>query len=50
MASSLAPLARDFARALDPTAVMREAGMEPDAWQSDLLQSDADRHLVLCSR
>ncbi len=46
----LTPLARDFARALDPTMVMRNAGMEPDDWQRDLLLSDADRHLILCSR
>lgn len=48
--SSLSPLLRDFARALDPTRVMRDAGMEPDPWQTDLLCSDADRQLVLCSR
>jgi hypothetical protein len=24
--------------------------MEPDPWQADLLCSDADRELVLCSR
>lgn len=47
---SLARLARDFARAASPTEVMRSAGMEPDPWQVDLLQSDADRHLLLCSR
>lgn len=48
--NALTPLARDFARALDPTRVMCEAGMEPDPWQADLLCSDADRELVLCSR
>jgi hypothetical protein len=32
MANALRPLARDFARALDPTRVMRDAGMEPDPW------------------
>lgn len=46
----LTPLARDLARALDPCVTMRNAGMEPDDWQRDLLQSNADRHLVLCSR
>lgn len=50
MPSSLAGLARDFARAASPTEVMRSAGMEPDEWQADLLNSDSDRHLVLCSR
>lgn len=47
---SLARLARDFARAAAPTQVMRSAGMEPDQWQSDLLNSESDRQLVLCSR
>ncbi len=50
MANQFSPLARDFERALDPTIVMRHAGMQPDDWQRDLLQSTADRHLVLCSR
>ena len=48
--SSLTPLARDFARALDPTRVMRNASMVPDEWQHDLLCSEADRELVMCSR
>lgn len=30
--STLSSLARDFSRALDPTEVMRQAGMEPDPW------------------
>lgn len=50
MSSVLSLLARDFARALDPTTAMRNAGMEPDAWQRELLCSTADRELVLCSR
>ena len=48
--ASLSALARDFTRALDRTHVMRAAGMPPDPWQVDLLNSDHDRHLVLCSR
>lgn len=48
--STLSSLARDLARALDPTEVMRQAGMEPDPWQEELLRSDGDRQLVLCSR
>lgn len=48
--STLSSLARDLSRALDPTLVMRDGGMEPDPWQTDLLCSTADRHLVLCSR
>src|SRR5690606_9821957 len=47
---SLGSLARDLARAMDPTQIMRDAGMVPDLWQEDLLLSDASRHLVLCSR
>jgi hypothetical protein len=47
---SLARLARDFSRALDPTQVMRDAGMAPDVWQETLLVSEESRHLVLCSR
>lgn len=43
-------LARDFARALDPVSLMSDAGMEPDAWQADLLRSEDRNHLVLCSR
>jgi hypothetical protein len=48
--STLSSLARDFSRALDPTVVMRNANMEPDPWQHDLLSSDSDRELILCSR
>jgi hypothetical protein len=48
--SSLASLARDFARALDRTGVMVAADLPPDPWQTDLLNSDSDRHLVMCSR
>lgn len=47
---SLSPLATDLARALDPTRVMLDAGMEPDPWQGDLLRSESDRVLLLCSR
>lgn len=36
--------------ALDPTIVMRLAGLPPDPWQVRLLRSTARRHLVLCSR
>ncbi len=43
-------LARDLARGFDPAVLMDEAGMPPDPWQSDLLQSTAKRHLLLCSR
>lgn len=35
---------------LDPGLVMRAAGMTPDSWQLDLLQSADPRMLLLCSR
>jgi hypothetical protein len=44
------PLARDIQRALDPAQLMRDAGMEPDPWQEDVLRSDSRRMLLLCSR
>ena len=43
-------LARDLTRMLEPANVMRDAGMEPDAWQEVVLNSDARRMLLLCSR
>lgn len=43
-------MARDFARALDPVLLARDCGIEPDAWQADLLRSDAQRMLLLCAR
>jgi hypothetical protein len=43
-------LAADLAQALDPVAMMRAAGLEPDPWQADLLRSNAGRVLMLCSR
>jgi len=43
-------LARDIQRALDPCLIMADAGMQPDAWQRDVLNSDARRMLLLCSR
>lgn len=36
--------------AADPAELMRLAGMEPDTWQADLLRSDWQRALLLCSR
>lgn len=46
----MSSLARDIQRALDPAQLMRDAGMEPDAWQESVLRSDARRMLLLCSR
>ena len=43
-------LARDMTRMLDPASVMRDASMEPDPWQEEVLNSDARRMLLLCSR
>lgn len=43
-------LAKDLTRMLEPASIMREAGMQPDAWQQAVLNSDARRMLLLCSR
>jgi hypothetical protein len=43
-------LARDLTLLLDPTELMKRAGMEPDPWQSDFLRSEAQRILLLCAR
>ena len=43
-------LARDMTRMLYPASLMREAGMTPDSWQEAVLNSDARRMLLLCSR
>src|SRR5262249_36885263 len=40
----------DIARALDPARIAIDAGITPDEWQAELLRSDADRILMLCSR
>jgi hypothetical protein len=34
----------------DPTAILAEAGMDPDPWQAKLLRSSVSRILMLCSR
>jgi len=43
-------LASDLARALDPVALARTVGMEPDPWQVDVLRSDHPRVLLNCCR
>lgn len=43
-------MALDLARALDPVLLARDAGIEPDPWQSDLLRSTASRILELAAR
>jgi hypothetical protein len=43
-------IARDLSRALDPVLLARDAGIEPDAWQANLLRDMPRRALLLCSR
>jgi hypothetical protein len=43
-------LREDLRLALDRVAFAREAGLEPDPWQRDLLRSTSDRVLLNCSR
>ena len=43
-------LAEDLKLGLDRVAFAREAGLEPDAWQENLLHSSSDRVLLNCSR
>src|SRR5829696_6545259 len=43
-------IARDLSRALDPVLLARDAGLEPDPWQADLLRTMPRRALLLCSR
>ncbi len=41
---------RQTEEAHDPVMLARRAGIEPDAWQADLLLSDARQKILLCSR
>jgi hypothetical protein len=43
-------IAADLAIGLDPVALSRAAGIEPDDWQADLLRSTASRTLLNASR
>jgi len=43
-------LGDDLGLALDPVRFARGVGLEPDPWQADVLRSDAQRLLLLCSR
>jgi len=45
-----ASLGTDLAAALDPVALSRRAGLEPDGWQARVLRSQAPRLLLNCSR
>jgi hypothetical protein len=40
----------ELALAVDPTLVMRRAGLRPDPWQRDLLFDEAGWYLLLCCR
>ena len=42
--------ATDLALSLDPTLLAHKAGIIPDPWQADILRSDAQQILLLCSR
>lgn len=43
-------LAVDLARCVDPVALAAGIGMDPDAWQADVLRSDHPRILLNCAR
>ena len=43
-------MARDMARCFDPVLLMRDAGLEPDAWQAALLRERPKRALLCCAR
>jgi hypothetical protein len=43
-------LARDLARALDATSIMRECGLTPDVWQAELLIEAPSRVLLNIAR
>src|SRR5262249_25405517 len=43
-------LARDLARALDASSIMREVGLVPDAWQAELLTEAPGRALINVAR
>lgn len=47
---STALASRDLARALDPSLLMRDAGLVPDDWQADLLQSPDPRIIIAAAR
>jgi len=43
-------LLRELSRSIDPVAFCQSCGIEPDAWQRDLLTSDDPRIILNCSR
>ena len=46
----VADLARDLACSLDPVALARRAGIEPDAWQREVLRATEAQLILNCSR
>ena len=49
--SSIVSLARDFARALDPTLIARDLGIDHlDDWQARLIADPPKRALICCGR
>jgi hypothetical protein len=47
---AIVELASDLAAALDPVVLARQAGIDPDPWQREVLRSTAPRVLLNCSR
>ncbi len=43
-------LARDLALALDPALTLQALGLAPDPWQAQVLRSQAQQSLLLCTR
>src|SRR5262245_12681119 len=43
-------LTHDLALALDSARLMQACGWPPDAWQAEVLRSQASRQLLLCCR
>src|SRR5450759_4096543 len=43
-------MARDLARALDPSLIAHDCGITLDKWQAELMRSTAPRILLLCAR
>jgi hypothetical protein len=50
MLASPSALAADLLATADPVHFARQAGIDPDPWQADVLRSGAQRMLLNCSR
>jgi hypothetical protein len=46
----MAPVESSAPALVDPANLLASAGLAPDAWQRDVLRSNAERVLLLCSR